>query len=527
MPASNDSALAVAGQLRSLPDAELIEMLGAREIRESGIRDFFDLAEALLDPASIQHALGILDRPTLATLMVLSEVGRATEADAAARLAELGADTSALGSRLARTLRLALVTQRDGVYTVPGSVRYALSTADLPSLEELAVRPAPSFGAPGESRAETDRLAAEQAFTTTTALVELVTELQHEGARELVRGGMALPDEKRLAQAMNVPVASVAHLVEVADRAGLVLLENARWTITDSATDWLVDSWGERWSLLAGAWLDRLPDEIRSIFSAGSHSVWGEGLEPFLAWLYPAGGAWMRERLDPYLRDAELLGISAQHVPSSPGTALLEIGIDAAATAITALFPPEVRQVYLQHDLSIVSPGPLAPSLDSRLRTMADAEGRALASTYRVSTASLNRALAGGETEESIGEFLARISLTGIPQPLAYLVSETSARYGALRIGTIGDGPLRSYVRSTDATLLRTLLVDQGLAGLGFSRWGGPETGAHAHSNHIASRSDAETVYWALSHARYPVAAEDSNGNVVAVRRRKTVTAPA
>jgi hypothetical protein len=210
-----------------------------------------------------------------------------------------------------------------------------------------------------------------------------------------------------------------------------------------------------------------------------------------------------------YTRDAELLGITADNVPSTPGAALLASGADAAATAMAALFPPEVAQVYLQHDLSIVSPGPLAPPIDARLRTMADVEGRALASIYRVSTASLSRAMAAGETESSIREFLGGIALTGIPQPLDYLLTEAASRYGLVRVGVTPEG--RTYVSSTDGTLLRTLVVDHSIGSLGLVRSG----------DRLESRYDRDLVFWALSEARYPVAAENAAGEIVTLARRQ------
>jgi hypothetical protein len=176
---------------------------------------------------------------------------------------------------------------------------------------------------------------------------------------------------------------------------------------------------------------------------------------------------------------------------------------------MAALFPSEVAEVYLQHDLSIVSPGPLAPPIDARLRTMADVEGRALASTYRVSTASLSRAMAAGETESSIREFLGGIALTGIPQPLDYLLTEAASRYGLVRVGATPEG--RAYVSSTDGTLLRTLVVDHSIGSLGLVRSG----------DRLESRYDRDLVFWALSEARYPVAAENAAGEIVTLARRQ------
>ncbi|HQE47595.1 MAG TPA: helicase-associated domain-containing protein [Rhodoglobus sp.] len=514
MPASNDSALVLAGQLRTLSDAALAELLTAREIRGTGIRDFFDLADALLDPAAIQHALGRLDRSTLATLAALGELGPVTEADAAAHLTTLGADATLLPERLATAARLALLTQHLGRWVVPASVAEQLQlwpSLGLPSLHELVSLSAPAALSPvsGVDVKFTDHVASENAFQTTTSIAELIATLDLESARELARGGIALPDSKRLAAAMGVDLDRVSGLLDIASRAGLVALDSGRWMPAEASRTWMVDSSGERWALLATAWLERLPVDIRTILRERAHAVWGERLEEYVAWLFPAGDDWMRDRVRVYTRDAELLGITADNVPSTPGAALLASGADAAATAMAALFPPEVAQVYLQHDLSIVSPGPLAPPIDARLRTMADVEGRALASTYRVSTASLSRAMAAGETESSIREFLGGIALTGIPQPLDYLLTEAASRYGLVRVGATPEG--RTYVSSTDGTLLRTLVVDHSIGSLGLVRSG----------DRLESRYDRDLVFWALSEARYPVAAENAAGEIVTLARRQ------
>ncbi len=257
------------------------------------------------------------------------------------------------------------------------------------------------------------------------------------------------------------------------------------------------------------AWLERLPADIRTILRERAHATWGDRLVEYVSWLFPAGGEWMTERIRVYTRDAELLGITSDHVPSTPGTALLTRGETEAAAAMAALFPTEVEQVYLQHDLTAVAPGPLAPPVDARLRTMADVEGRALASTYRLSAGSLSRAMAAGQTEASIREFLSAIALTGIPQPLDYLLTEASARFGLVRVGSTSDG--RSYVASSDTTLLRTLLVDQSIGTLGLSR----------SADRLESRFDHALVFWSLSEARYPVAAENAAGEIVTLARRQ------
>jgi hypothetical protein len=521
MPASNDTALAFAGHLRSLSDGDLVRLLGARELRENGIKDFFDLADALLDPASIQQALARLDRPTLAALATVGELGTTSIPDAAAHLKASAADpaaVAALPQHLAAAVHVALAIEQGGLFTVPPAVTRQLLEwpgLGLPSRQELIAEPAPTPLAP-VSQVDarfTDTVSAERAFATTTAIVELVSELQHESARELARGGIALPDSKRLAASMGVDLDDVVVLLEIASRAGLAALETGRWMPTAASAPWLLDTSGDRWAALANAWLERLPTDIRAILGRSAHATWGERLDDYANWLYPAGGDWMRERVRVYTRDAELLGITAHNEPSTPGVALLAEGPAAASTAMAALFPPEVDKVYLQPDLSVVSPGPLEPALDSRLRAMADVEARAIASTYRISTASLYRAMATGESEGTIREFLTGISLTGIPQPLSYLIGEAASRYGLVRVGVV-DGD-RAYVRTTDDTMLRTLLVDHGISALGLTRAG----------DRLLSRFDRDLVFWTLAEARYPVAAENAEREVIVLTRKHATRA--
>ncbi|MDP9027763.1 MAG: hypothetical protein M3N46_09445, partial [Actinomycetota bacterium] len=76
MPASSGSALALAARLRALDDHALSQLVTDRGIRQQGIRDFFDLAEALLDRGNVQAALQRLDRPTLALLAVAGDLAQ-------------------------------------------------------------------------------------------------------------------------------------------------------------------------------------------------------------------------------------------------------------------------------------------------------------------------------------------------------------------------------------------------------------------------------------------------------------------
>ncbi|HEX7835347.1 MAG TPA: helicase-associated domain-containing protein, partial [Pseudolysinimonas sp.] len=280
-------------------------------------------------------------------------------------------------------------------------------------------------------------------------------------------------------------------------------------------------------SALARGWLERLPDELHELLRQRAHAIWGQGLLDYLRWLYPAGGAWILERTAQAAREAELLGITGGSTPSTPGTALLVDGPEAATAAMAELFPTEVDKVYLQPDLSIIAPGPLLAPIDDRLRGMAEAETRGLASSYRMTAGSVTRALTSGETVPAIREFLSGISLTGIPQPLEYLLTDTAQRFGTLRVGGLDPGAsapdavdagAAAYVRSDDAALLRQLVVDPNLAPLGLRAAG---------EHRVVTRFEPAVLFWTLADARYPVVAEDASGSVVVLRRERRAGAGA
>lgn len=513
------TTLALAARLRAMPDDELVAALRARPVRRSAISDFFDLAEALLDPEAVQRALTPLDRVQLGALILLGrEDGPRSAAWLADRFGEhpatAGTDARHAAAALAALDRLLLVHTADGAAAPYTAVTARLDAGPQSGLPRAAtvLAAAPPPVPPATDAADLpalDRLAAERAFEAAASVSELLAELGREGARELQKGGLALPAAKRLAEALAVDTAAVPAVLAVAARAGLAAAADGQWLPTAEAAAWQHATTSDRWRALAAAWLSALPAELAELFASRSRAPWDDSLRAHIAWLHPASATQAEQRVAERVTEAELLGITAHRVPSTAGTALLEVGPGAAADAMAAHFPAEVSKVYLQHDLTVISPGPLAPEVEARLRTMADLESRALASTFRFSAASVARAVTAGETAASIHGFLAEVALTGVPQPLDYLISEAVERHGRVRVRAAADG--RGLVRSDDATLLGTIAVDQSLSSLRLLRVDGTT---------LSSRFPRDVVFWALADARYPAVAEDASGAVVTLHRR-------
>lgn len=510
-----EAAVALAGQLRSLTDQELAELLRERAVPLAGIADFLDLAEALTAADSVQAALTRLDRGTLATLAVLGEAGAASADALRARLTALGAEASRMPQQLDVARRLGLVAERDGVYAVPRAVAGALAgwpERGLPGLPGLlAAAPGGPEPLGNGDPARRDATAAEIAFATTGHIAELVLELESSPARRLSRGGIALPDARRLAEATSVPQSQLALLLRCAERARLLQESAGLVQAAEHAHPWLSTAPAERWGILAGAWLAGLPRQLQEVLAARSALPWGQRLGETVSWLFPADPG-IRERAERAATEAEALGIVVDGLPSGPGSALLRGEHGTAVATLHRLLPAAVDKVYLQHDLSIVAPGPLRSDLDLRLRGMAEVEGRSLAVSYRMSAASLARALTEGQTADSIRDFLGGISLTGLPQPLEYLIAEAAERHGLVRVRGTADSTI---VSSPDAALLRTIAVDSALSALLLLE----------DEGRLFSRFDAETVYWALAEAKYPAALEDEHGELLPPPRHRLAAA--
>ncbi|MBM7411692.1 hypothetical protein JOE38_001515 [Clavibacter michiganensis] len=524
-------SLVLAARLRALDDTVLAALVRDRGIDAARIADLFDLADALLVPDAVARALEQLDRTALAVLAVAAEEG-ATAGPVALgalrdalsrRSGEDPLDPSTVADAAHRAAGTLLAAVADAGITTHPEVAAALAAwpaAGLPGTDELArlAPPASLAAVPRVDADEVDRRAGESAFRSVVAVAALVDELVREPARELSRGGMSLPDARRLAAALGSDLDDVPVYLSLAERAALVALSGRTWSTAVAASAWSARPTAGRWEALAAAWLDALAPATRGILAERADASWGAGLVDSVLWRFPGGSAWIGERITAFTRDAGLLGITTGGVPSSAGRALLTTGSGAAAAALAPHLPAEVDRVYLQHDLTVVSPGPLDPAIESRLLEVADAEGRGLAATYRISAASVTRALASGGTVDAIRSFLADVSLTGIPQPLDYLIDEAASRFGRIlvRPASPSDGvpDARTAVLSDDGPLLATLLVDRDLAPLRLVRAG---------ATLLTSAASPDAVERALAAARLAPVREDAEGRRIAPAR---ATAP-
>lgn len=510
----------LAATLRAATTDDLVRGLNLRNIATNGnflngLRDFFDLADALLAADSLQHCLTRLDRRSLAALVDLSEERMPADDIRAAH------DPNDHDAAVLENLRdlLLLHDTPDGVTLWPevASQLAAWPTLGLPDPREDTPEPGPD--AAGLIKQASDALAAEHAFTATTAMAELLFDLERDPVKLLATGTLGRPGTRRLAELLRVNEAAIASYLSIAEQAGLVSRINGKLVASDNHHDWLECSPANRWATIADGWARAHWSDIRQRI-AKHHFTDETGIHRWLEWNYPGGRDWLPQLTTSWLDETERLGITAHKTISTIGAHLLAGDATEAVSVLTAALPAPVERLYLQHDLTAVATGPLNTRIDARLRTMADVDGHTIASRYRFTNASITRAIINNETAATILDFLEGITLSGIPQPLEYLISETASRHGLLRIGPLPTGAPHalSYIRSNDDVLLRTVLIDRTLAALRLRP---------RDSEYLVSSVERNQLYGALRDAKYPVAMEDSEGHIIATRPMPTTNGAA
>jgi hypothetical protein len=464
----------LAARLRAMPDDALQRLVAARRLptaalAETGpqrITDFFDLAEALRGDDAVDAAVEHLPR---ATILALRDGGAV---DALGPAIELG------------------LADEDGAVDDAVAARVA-AHPDLTSLDEqpggpAQVRPAaPALDAAALERARTT--GAEQAFATMTVLAELLRAVDAGAVRELVKGGIGMPLARTLAERIGTEAELVAGRLALLDDIGFADPDTGRWIVTDTGHAWLLASWPERWVSLVAAWSNTLPPAVHQVLELADEDL--RDLVPLGRWAYPAGSRWLDALLLDVAGTAASLGLAVDGLVTSTGRALLDGDAEQAADDL----PGTVERVYLQHDLTVIAPGPLAPVDDDALRTVAVLEAPGLAARYRISEDTLRIAFRAGHSRDDLLALLGRLSATGIPQPLAYLIDQVAGRDGSIVVDR-GPGGVGTEVRGTPDQL-DLIGVDAELRQLAWER---PDLTT------LTTRYPPHVVHTALEDQRYP-----------------------
>jgi hypothetical protein len=417
-------------------------------------------------------------------------------------------------------------------------------------------------------RAGVDSAGAGQALEAVRHLDAILQSLSETPAPVLRSFGLGVRELRRLAKDTGTAEPVTALLLEIAYAAGLVSFTDPAgrngdqvWLPAPAYDAWRVAGLAHRWVLLARTWLGmtRAPamvgqrddkDRPISALSYEAARVSAPALRraalEVLAGV-PAGAAptadalldrmiWQAPRrmgrpssaIGPQalaraaLIEAAALGITGLDALTRHGRVLLaesprdadddplgrrsvvEAMADPLVVALKDLLPAPVDHMLVQADLTVVVPGPPEPVLASELALVADAESRGGATVFRVTPASVRRALDAGYAAIDVQSLFRRRSRTPLPQTLEYLIEDVARRHGGLRVGTVG-----AYLRSEDDALITEVFSDRRLGGLSLRRLA-PTV--------LATPVGTGRLLDALRAAGYAPVAEDATGAAVLTR---------
>jgi hypothetical protein len=287
------------------------------------------------------------------------------------------------------------------------------------------------------------------------------------------------------------------------DRAGLLSHEHVikRLLPSPDAESWLTLLRDERWLTLAQTTLDSMPEPLRIALSTTGTDL--AGAANLLPRMFPLLPATRCAEAEAFVAASDHLGISVQGVLSEPAKRLLAGDASGARDTLSAELPPPAPGIYVQPDLSIVVPGSLTPSDESDLAEFSRPEHIGVAVTRRVSEASLAEAMERGVTASDARELLTRLSMTGIPQPLDYLLGSIAERAGSIRVSEHLGHEGQSKVDVSRRELGETLLIDRSVQHLQLTR-------NLEDQQALYSKLRPEHVVAALNSAHYPASLSSS-----------------
>jgi Helicase conserved C-terminal domain/WYL domain len=509
-------------------------------------------------------ALGLPERRQPEAAVVLTEV-LADPDRLRALLARCGAAERAVLGQLASGPPLGTV--RDALRPIPpgradSPVRWLLAhgllvaigpdTVELPREVGIAVRgdaplgPAraepPPLDGVQRGEAAADSTGAGQVLTVLRLLEALLESYAADPPAELRAGGLGVRELRRTARGLDLDEPAAALHVEVARAAGLLDATGGPesvWLPTSRYDGWLAAPPARRWTQVAAGWLamTRLPSlvgerddrgRVVAALSAEAERVTAPGarrrllglladqppgiavtdptdLAARLAWAGPRRGGQRPAQVAAMLAEAEALGVTGRGALTSYGRLLLA-GADGAEVEqrLTARLPAPVDHVLVQADLTVVAPGPLDPGLARQLAQVADVESAGGATVYRLTEATVRRALDAGRTAAELHELFRTRSRTPVPQALRYLVDDVARRHGRLRVGAAS-----AYLRCDDEALLAQVLADRAVEPLRLRR---------IAPTVVASGAAVARVLEVLRRAGYAPVAESAEGTVVLSR---------
>lgn len=491
--------LALASAVAGMDRAELERLVRRRRVQSpAAVLDPIGLATELLRPESVARTLSALERSSLAALLDADRAAPA-QLDELAALGLFGVAERAAHEGSQRGMPVPLPE-------VEAVLRDALEAAGIDPAElhdgEAADSP-PDLDAPLVSDPEGSWYAT--GLTAVAQAAECLRVLGERPGRLNRNGTVAVATVRALSEATRIDGDQTVRTLTALDRAALTstaLSDAALFPAAGSAA-WLLSASASRWLALAEAALGSMTGELRATLRHGDPSDLAAAAAA-LPQRFPLLPETEFAAARSFAADAEHLGLTVRGRLSEVARLLLAGEREAAEALVQGIFPAASPGVYVQPDLSVVVPGPLSPDDEAVLASLTAPEHVGVASTRRITEASVSAGLERGLTAPEARAVFERLSLTGIPQPLDYLLSSLTERLGSIVVDEHHGDDGRTSITVTRPDLAETLLVDRALQHLQLHRapGTGPGTGTA-----LISKLRTDHVLAALADARYPATA--------------------
>lgn len=330
-------------------------------------------------------------------------------------------------------------------------------------------------------------------------------------------------------------VISVALAARLIDRGFNEATEEQVLAPTTLSADFLAAPLAEGWALIVTSWwryatvapwrvekpiralsaetvVSQLPQWRRQVLASCDQPLTRAELRQIVHYHAPlAAGTLDAKLITEILNEACWLGVvyeqSGVLYPAAI-LALLLAGGDAEdlLALTTAQTPAAVEILIPQGDMTLLAPGPLTHQIQQEVSLFTDIESPGLASVYRISERSIQRAFDAGRTAEDLLAFLHSHVLGELPQTVEFLIKDIARRHGHLR-----GGPALSYLRCDDEALLLQL--------------SNSEVAAHLALRLLAptvaiSQAPLSQVFTALKEAGFHPVAENAEGLSIDIRQK-------
>ena len=469
-------------------------------------------------------------------------------------LDQLDDTTARLTGRVQQLLRGTLIAAPGGHFTAASQAGTdASGTAAADSADDSTTN----------SRA--DDAGAAQAIQLIQDLGHLIEDLGRNPIVPLSSGGIGTREVNKVARRRDEPAETTLHLLTWLAHANLIGRGRATptpagqpardyWAPTELALDFLEASPATAWAILLVGWAGSAyapwfvdePD-VRP-FEAGTASHAARGLRrtfPSLfadldslgndaptpqpaeiqreLWRVRPGEAWRTTHTawNAVWEEAKEVGVLASlrrdTVPTRAMGALHDVLSDRTnpaanpvadlADALAEILPAPVEQLIVQADHTIMAPGLLRPADQAMLAKFSDQESGGMASVWRMSKESVERALRAGLGAAEIEEFLEARALGGaenVPQALRYMLHDAER---SLSQATAGVAQM--YLSVTEPEALDRILALPDIDGLRLRKIAPTVAVSAAQLSFVTDRLEAMGVQLRLeggqAHADAPV----------------------